>query len=178
MSVIQFPLTLKGNSTTATEPQPRIRSFSSPAASQHGMNALWGVPGKQALLDQLDMIGSLAPQAPLSFVVVRVHGLDEINSRSDTRAGEAVLRNVAARMWALTRATDTMGRLGASSFGLVLQGTGATAAGAVAARLSHHLNQVTVGRPPVEVRVSAATGRGVNAEMLPGAALESLEECC
>lgn len=178
MAVIQFPLTLKGKSASATEPQPRIREFRSPSVEQPGTNALWGVPGKQALLDQLDVIGSLAPQAPLSFVVVRVEGLKELNHQSDARAGEAILRDVATRMRQLTRATDTMGRLSGSSFGLVLQGTGATAAGAVAARLSHHLNQIIVGSPPVEVRVSAATGRGLNAGVLPGAALDSLEECC
>lgn len=178
MAVIQFPLTLRGKSTTAAEPQPRKRKFTSPAAEQPGANALWGVPGKQAVLDRLGVIGSLAPDAPLSFVVVKVHGLQELNHTSDARAGEALLHEVAARLRELTRATDMMGRLSGSSFGLVLQGTGATAAGAVSARLSHHLNQIAAGSPPVEVRVSAATGRGMNAEVLPRAALDSLEDCC
>ncbi|MBA4181599.1 MAG: hypothetical protein C0506_13495 [Anaerolinea sp.] len=177
MAVIQFPLTLKGKDTGASE-APRVREFTPLLAQRPRTNALWGVPGKQALLERLEVIGALAPEAPLSFVVVRVYGLEAIQQRKDASAADALLHDVAARMRELARGTDVMGRLSSSSFGLVLQGTGATAAGAVAARLSHHLNQIAAASPPAEVRVSAATGRGMNAAMLPGAAMDSFEECC
>lgn len=71
-----------------------------------------------------------------------------------------------------------MGRFTGASFGIVLQGTGATAAAAVAARLGWRLNQLVAGfRAPVQVAVYAATGTGLNAETLPVAAIETCEDC-
>ena len=178
MSVLQFPLSCTGSRQKVAESHPRIRSFTPVPAECPQANALWGVPGKHALMERLGVLGSLAPDAPLSFVLVKVNGLQAVNHRSDARAGEELLHQVAARLRELTRGTDMMGRLSGSTFGVVLQGTGATAAAAVAARLSHHLNQVAAGASPAEILVSAATGRGVNAEVLPAAAMESLQECC
>jgi hypothetical protein len=57
----------------------------------------------------------------------------------------------------------------------VLQGTGATAAAAVQARLNFRLSRLPVMMPPLGVRVSAATGAGVNAGLLPVAATDSFE---
>lgn len=174
MAVIQFPLTLKRDQFSG---EARIRQFAPGNVDRPREQALWGVPGKLALLERLAVIGELAPDAPLSFVVVKVEG--GVHPVDDERElPETLLHEVASRIRSLTRATDMMGRLSESSFGLVLQGTGATAAGAVAARLSHHLNQLTAGMPCTEVRVSAATGRGLNAGVLPSAAMESFEECC
>jgi hypothetical protein len=53
-----------------------------------------------------------------------------------------------------------------------------TAAAAVAARLTHHLNRLEELHPAVCVTVSAATGTGLNAETLPIAAMETFEPCC
>ena len=64
-----------------------------------------------------------------------------------------------------------IGRFTSSSFGVVLQGAGATAASAVAARFEHHLNGNGNGNGNgpghVTVTVSVATGRGQNATTLP-----------
>jgi diguanylate cyclase (GGDEF)-like protein len=122
-------------------------------------------------LDQLETMGQLAPNAPLSFLVVKVAGLRHTD-------GDSQLRHVAARVRELVRATDTIGRLTGTAFGVALQGTGVTAAGAVAARLTHHLNRMEELHPAVCVTVSAATGTGVNAETLPIAAMETFEPCC
>ena len=116
-------------------------------------------------------MGQLAPNAPLSFLVVKVSGLRHAD-------GDVQLRHVAARVRELVRATDTIGRLTGTAFGIALQGTGVTAAGAVAARLTHHLNRMEQLHPAVCVTVSAATGTGVNAETLPIAAMETFEPCC
>jgi GGDEF domain-containing protein len=129
-----------------------------------------GVVTRNALLSRLEEMGELAPTAPLSFVVVKVSGL--------AQAGDEALKPIAARVRELIRATDVVGRLTGTTFGVALQGTGATAAGAVAARLAHHLNRIAELHPAVCITVSAATGTGVNAEMLPVAAMDSYEPCC
>lgn len=131
-----------------------------------------GLATRQALLDRLEAIGTLAPSAPLSFIVVKVGGL----ARSDEN--EDQLRWVAKRLAELVRATDVAGRLSGTAFGVALQGTGLAAASAVAARLTHHLNRIPDLHPGLCIAVSAATGTGVNADTLPAAAMDTYEPCC
>ncbi len=138
---------------------------------------LCGVATRQALLDRLEAIGELAPAAPLSFVMVRVEGLARLNRENGVEDGDAVLRAVAGIIRRYTRATDTVGRLSGASFGIILQGTGPTGAGAAAARLSHHLGQLHAGTTRVEAHVTVASGRGINAEVLPAAAADALGDC-
>ena len=123
------------------------------------------------LLDRLETIGELAPDAPLSFLVVRVTGLlpDEHDDQ---------LRRISNRLADLLRGTDVVGQMHGHAFGIVLQGTGVVAAGAVAARLTHHLNRMAELSPSICITVSAATGTGKNAGTLATAAMESFEACC
>ncbi len=138
---------------------------------ERAFDPLTGLATRQALLDRLETIGELAPRAPLSFLVVKASG----TSRCD---GNTAMRMVAARIRELTRSTDMVGRFTGTSFGVVLQGTGVVAAGAVAARLTHHLNRLAEMSPSICITVSAATGTGVNAETLPIAAMDTCEPCC
>jgi diguanylate cyclase (GGDEF)-like protein len=140
-------------------------------------DSLTGVATRQALLEQLEVIGDLAPGAPLSFVVVKLLGLDRLNRLSGWRAGDETLRVVARAIQDLTRATDMVGRLGGSAFGVILQGNGATAAGAVAERIGHHVRRLSCVGHPVEAVVSVATGTGINADTLPVAAIDSFLDC-
>lgn len=140
-------------------------------------DTLSGLTTRQALLAHLETVGALGPGAPLSFVVAKVEGLATLNQQLGWRAGDDALHAVARRVAGLTRATDLVGRLTGSAFGIILQGTGATAAGAVAARLAHHLNQLPELAGRATVAVSVATGTGVNADTLPVAAIDSLDDC-
>jgi GGDEF domain-containing protein len=106
---------------------------------------------------------------PLSFLAVHVE---------TEEPGGGHLRAVAARLRELTRSTDAVGRVEEAVFGVVLQGTGVTAAGAVAARLAHHLNRLPGAGRTFAVAVSAATGTGINAATLPEAALETFAAGC
>lgn len=132
-----------------------------------------GVTTRRALMERLSMMGDLAPRAPLSFLVVHVEA-----AGSDDDAAASPYAPVATRVRELTRATDCVGRLREDCFGVVLQGTGVTAAGAVAARLSHHLNRLAEITPRYAVSVSAATGTGANALTLPSAAMHAFEAWC
>lgn len=123
------------------------------------------------LLDRLEAVGELAPDAPLSFIVVKVVGA--CHGEHDDQ-----LRRIANRMTDLVRGTDLAGRMNNHIFGIVLQGTGVVAAGAVAARLTHHLNRIAELSPSLCITVSAATGTGINAGTLAVAAMETCESCC
>lgn len=135
------------------------------------------VASRRGLLDRLELVAGIAPTAPLSFVVVKVYGLGELNADFGRSAGDEALRTIADELRTLTRPTDVVGRMTATTFGVVLQGTGATAAAAVQARLQHRLCQLAVVSHPIEIGVSAATGIGLNAETLPLAAMDSFEDC-
>jgi GGDEF domain-containing protein len=151
--------------TTAAEPT-RIHPELLPDADR---DHLTGTATRAALLARLEMVGSLAPSMPLSFLAVHVEA-DELNA--------PMLRAVAARLRELTRPTDAVGRLDDATFGIVLQGTGVTAAGAVAARLVHHLNRLPGAPREFSVTVSAATGTGLNGATLPEAAMETFAAGC
>jgi len=128
---------------------------------------------QSTLHKRLALLGVLAPEAPLSFVLVKLFGLEAM----DADTTDEVTSAISGRILNLTRATDIVGRYAPDSFGVALQGTGATAASAIAARLQFHLSQLAETLSSVSVMVSVATGRGFNARTLPGAALDSLLDC-
>lgn len=138
---------------------------------------LCGVATKRALLERLAIVGDLAPGAPLSFLVITVRGLVEVNQRDGFQASDRALQAIASRTAELTRATDLVGRLSGTRFGVVLQGSGSTSAGATASRLAHHLGLLPQLIAPLRVEVSAASGIGANARMLVTAALDLPEGC-
>lgn len=124
------------------------------------------VVNRQTLLDRLSMLGSLAPTAALSFLLVRM-----IDGPETVAASAGLAENCLVR---LVRSTDTVGRLDVRSFGVVLQGADAAGAGVVAARVGHHLSTAGADGARLNCQVSIATGTGVNAGVLPSAAADSL----
>lgn len=172
MALSRFPtyLRLVGAPREERRTEAPARIISVPAWNR---DLITGVASKQALMDRLTTVGELAPQAPLSFVAVRIDDAESLAPAQRERLQKAV----ANRLRELTRATDMVGRIDDDAFGVVLQGTGATAAGAVSSRLAHHLNRLPELPRAAAVVVSAATGTGVNAETLAVAALDSFEVC-
>lgn len=151
-----------------------------PLTGRHGKRRSAFHPRGVAVLDRRDLfmnierVGKVAPTAPLSFLVLTLDGLADL-SRDEA---ELTMRLAAGRICSLTRAVDAVGRMGDGAFGVLLQGTGVTAAGAVAARLSYHVSQALHGlNAALGVRVSAATGSGANWATLPVAAMPTLPDC-
>ena len=147
-----------------------------PTAAAFTRDSLCDVASQRGLLDRLELVGEIAPTAPLSFVVIKIDGLPALNEIAGWEAGDSVLCSIADEVRSITRPTDLVGRLSGTTFGLVLQGTGATAAAAVQARLNFRLSRLPVLTPPLGIRVSAATGTGMNANILPVAAMDSFED--
>lgn len=172
MAVTRFPshLRLIGPGTMAATPGSTPTRIHPELLPEGERDPLTGAATREALLARLEMVGSLAPAMPLSFVAVHLEG-------GESERAE-LLCAVAGRMRELTRATDGVGRLDHETLGVVLQGTGVTAAGAVAARLAHHLNRLPGAPKEFCVTVSAATGTGINAGTLPHAAMETFSAGC
>lgn len=170
MATSRFPAYLRLIGPFAQEART-AREESAEPLSAHEIDPQTGLATRQALLDRLETMGLLAPGAPLSFLVIKVAGLGH-------RDQDGQLRAIATRLLELIRATDVAGRLSGTAFGIALQGTGVTAAGAVAARLTHHLNRLPDLAPSICITVSAATGTGRHAETLPIAAMDTFEPCC
>jgi GGDEF domain-containing protein len=166
LTLVPAPIALWPSAPAPTRIHPEVL----PASEQDPET---GVATRRALVERLAMMGDLAPRAPLSFLVVHVEA-----AREDAETAAPPFAAVATRIRELTRATDCIGRLRDGSFGVVLQGTGVTAAGAVAARLSHHLNRLPDVTPRYAVSISAATGTGANALTLPSAAMDAFEPGC
>lgn len=142
-----------------------------PRLEQPARRSATPVLGREGLLDRLEILGALAPNAPLSYLSVQLHAPAE--------PARGVTAAVAERVARLVRPTDAVGLFAPGVAGVVLQGTGATAAAAVAARLTMHLNRALADMAPGHyVSVYAATGTGLNALTLPLAASEDLDESC
>lgn len=172
MALSRFPtyLRLVGETRQERRANEPARVLSLPAWNR---DLATGVASRQVLLERLATIGELAPRAPLSFVAVQLDLEDEIEENAYTALENAVT----AKLVELSRATDMVGRMDDGVFGVALQGTGATAAGAVASRFAHHLNRLPELPQDAVVIVSAATGTGMNAHTLAMAAIDSFEQC-
>ena len=78
----------------------------------------------------------------LAVLVLDMDGLKPINDRHGHRAGDAAIREIAARIVAETRESDTVARLGGDEFGVILSEIDARAsAHAVVQRIRARCNQ-------------------------------------
>ncbi|MCK9520169.1 MAG: hypothetical protein M0R74_14265 [Dehalococcoidia bacterium] len=170
MAITAFP----GNLIPFQTPAARVAVSSGASARPGGVTLL----EREALLDRLEVMGEVGPTAPLSFLVIQLR-LRDGACPEPTAELHALLKVLGERARGLLRPIDALGRWTGTSLAAALQGAGATASAAVAARLSHHLNELLQPHyPGVEVQVYAATGRGTHALILPTAALEDIGECC
>lgn len=131
------------------------------------------VAGRDVLLQRLQALGELAPDAPLSFLVVHIGGLGQLR---DAESGVGALAAIVNQIAELTGPLDMAGRIGPAEIGIVLQGRGTYAAAALASRLKWCLQRLPELARPLYVEVYAATGTGQNATMLPRAAADSLPD--
>ena len=174
-----MPTTLEGSNVTllptadGTAPQLAPLGRADGAPRQRRGQPERRLASEDELLARLTLLGQLAPAGPLSLIAITIHGLAELEPH-DWRTPAHVVDAVGRQALGLVRATDLLGRLSNASYGLVLQGAAGARAAAMADELTELLRELPVGQAPIEIVVSAVTGTGVNADLLPRAAVESL----
>jgi diguanylate cyclase (GGDEF)-like protein len=95
---------------------------------------------------------------PFVLVYVDLDGFKAVNDSLGHQAGDQVLRQVAQRLQAGTRATDTVARLGGDEFAMVLAETDADGARTLLTRLQVALREVSRD-PPVSASLGAVVYR-------------------
>jgi diguanylate cyclase (GGDEF)-like protein len=147
-------------------------------ATHDHLTGLWN---RRMILDTLGRLldKSIEDQQPLAVALADIDHFKQINDRHGHAAGDAVLREAAARMRMVLRGDDAIGRYGGEEFLLVLPDCDRDAAVTVVdrARLGVVGRPIDVGDLSLDVSVSAgvswASGR-VEASALIQAADEAL----
>jgi diguanylate cyclase (GGDEF)-like protein/PAS domain S-box-containing protein len=100
-------------------------------------DTLTGLPNRSLLLDRLEQALRTARRlaTPLALLVMDLDRFKEINDRFGHRAGDLLIGEVAQRITADLRDTDTVARLGGDEFALILPGADEGGAGHVAQKV-------------------------------------------
>jgi diguanylate cyclase (GGDEF)-like protein len=135
---------------------------------------LTGLANQRAFHDRLgtEVERSQRYGRPLSVACLDVDGFKDVNDHFGHQVGDAVLREVGARLTAVARAADLVARIGGDEFAILLPETTAEAAEAVARR-AHELIRADLAGPGPSVTVSIGIGdleHASSAHALMGAA--------
>ncbi|MGZ4436173.1 MAG: sensor domain-containing protein [Nocardioidaceae bacterium] len=108
-------------------------------------DALTGLPNRALLVDRIAMAGARQQRDPEHSLAVMFLDLDHFKLVNDSRGhevGDRLLVEVAARLEAAVRESDTVARLGGDEFAVICEGAGEDDAAEVARRIRE-----TLGRP-------------------------------
>ena len=130
-------------------------------------DALTGIPNRVLFEDRIAQAIAAEPRLgiPTSVLLLDLDGFSRLNGSFGHAVGDRVLREVARRLTATTRAVDTVARVGGDGFGILVGGTGTAAeAAGVAERVRVALLEpITEGSTTFELTacVGIATTDGV-----------------
>jgi diguanylate cyclase (GGDEF)-like protein/PAS domain S-box-containing protein len=105
---------------------------------------LTGLPNRAFLLNRIDQMTLEFERSrePFALLILDLDGFKQINDRLGHRVGDLVLRDLAPRLQGPLRRGDVVARLGGDEFAILLSPpTDATAAFAIAGRITHCLRQ-------------------------------------
>lgn len=120
-------------------------------------DSLTGLPNRSLFMDRLQhgLRTATRRQEPLAVMVLDLDRFKEINDMLGHVAGDAVLKQVAARLQAVLRDTDTVARLGGDEFAVVLPAADAEMVRLVARRIALALREpVEFEGQPLDVAAS------------------------
>ncbi|HEY8876446.1 MAG TPA: MHYT domain-containing protein, partial [Roseateles sp.] len=138
---------------------------------------LTGLANRQLLDDRLQHAAAQSQHegARVALLAVNLDGFKPINDSFGLAAGDQVLRETARRLQGLARGHDTLARLGADEFVLMIEGeVGETTLAQVAQRLLDALAEPMTGVPgagSAPLRLSASVGIAMYDGRGPGEAL-------
>lgn len=121
---------------------------------------LTGLASRLMLEDQLASaaLRAEARQRRLALLYIDLDGFKAINDSCGYRAGDGLLREVAIRLLTLARSTDTIARVGADEFLMLMDGDPDSAAATLVADRVRQALQRPYQLPGREVRLSCSIG--------------------
>ena len=138
---------------------------------------LTGLPNRRALAERItdEIAAANATRRPLALLVVDLDALKELNDRHGHGAGDAGLVHVARTVRARLRPGDMIARTGGDEFCVVLPGTSAEQAGAIAAALVGAVQTAPLAHDGKAISLTLSIGgaewqRGQNGDALTAAA--------
>jgi diguanylate cyclase len=125
------------------------------------LDALTGLPNRRALEEQLDVAvdAAHAHDKPFALFFMDLDGFKRVNDQHGHDAGDALLRQVAARLKKTTRATDLICRLAGDEFVLLVRGVASANA---CSRIAQDICRAMAGMFVLgEVRAQIGTSIGI-----------------
>ena len=132
---------------------------------------LTGLPNRMHVEERMAELASAARRhvQDLALIMLDIDRFKQVNDELGHPAGDAVLREVAARLRSAVRAEDMVGRWGGDEFVVVLPGTDLQRSRAVAVRL-----RAAVARAPIDVGAGRLCRVGASAGSATGNHVEAL----
>jgi two-component system cell cycle response regulator len=126
-------------------------------ATRDGLTGLWN---RTAIFDilQNELARSGRSAEPLTVLMADLDGFKPVNDHFGHMAGDAVLRQAAARMRASVRRYDAVGRYGGEEFLMVLPGCELAAGLALAERVRAAIDAECFQAGDVEIRLTCSLG--------------------
>jgi diguanylate cyclase len=130
------------------------------------LDALTGLPNRRALAEQLALCvdAARAEAVPFALFFMDLDGFKKVNDQHGHDAGDALLRQVAARLKKTTRAGDLVCRLAGDEFVLLARGIASSSA---CSRIAQDICRA-IGRPFDVGRAQARLGTSVGIAMCAG----------
>lgn len=107
---------------------------------------------------EIELARSLRSGQPCSLLLLDLDHFKKVNDSWGHSVGDGVLQAVAGELRENLRRADVLCRFGGEEFALILPGTDAPAAFALAERLRTKIGELAVTPPPTEIRISASIG--------------------
>jgi len=123
-------------------------------------DALTGLPNRRLIEDRFDRAvvrRKRDPAVTLAILFLDLDGFKAINDRLGHKAGDAVLRTVAARLGETLRDSDSVGRWGGDEFVVLLEGAVEGSVTELIPRLRHAV-EIPVDHEDQQLRVGASIG--------------------
>ncbi|MBM3269649.1 MAG: diguanylate cyclase [Candidatus Sericytochromatia bacterium] len=124
------------------------------------LDDLTGIYNRRLLFERLraELARSKRYQFPTTCLILDVDGLDAVNQRYGTMAGDRVLQEAAALLRDMTRAYDVLARYASDEFAIVLPQARADQALRVAERLRRRIETHSFAAADASPRVTASIG--------------------